>query len=53
MEALAATLPPKELNAGAFHLYVQFRPEVPPDENGWSVKGVLDLAKIRALTTED
>lgn len=49
MEALAATLPPKELNAKAFHLYEQFRPEVPPDEKGWGAKGVLDLARITEL----
>jgi hypothetical protein len=49
MEALAATLPPKELNAKAFHLYEQFRPEVPPDEKGWGAKGVLDLNQIAAL----
>ncbi len=49
MNELAASLPPKELAAHAFHLYEQFRPEVPPDERGWGAKGVLDLAKIRAL----
>ena len=49
MEALAATLPPKELNAKAFHLYEQFRPEVPSDEKGWGAKGVLDLARIHKL----
>jgi hypothetical protein len=53
MEVLAATLPPRELNEKAFHLYEQFRPEVPPDEAGWGVKGVLDLAKINTLTTGD
>ena len=47
MEALASTLPPKELNAKAFLLYEQFRPEVPPDEAGWGAKGVLDLDRIR------
>ena len=49
MEALAATVPPKELNANAFHLYEQFRPEVPPDEKGWGAKGVLELNRIAAL----
>jgi len=49
MEALAMTLPPIELNAKAFHLYEQFRPEVPPDENGWGAKGVLDLTRIHKL----
>ena len=49
MEALAATLPHKELNAKAFHLYEQFRPEIPPDEAGWGAKGVLDVDRIAAL----
>ena len=49
MVALARSLPPKELNANAFHLYEQFRPEVPPDEKGWGAKGVLDLNRIAAL----
>ncbi len=50
MQALAATLPPKELNAKAFHLYEQFRPEVPSDEKGWGAKGVLDIARIMELS---
>jgi hypothetical protein len=49
MEALAAKLSPNELNANAFHLYEQFRPEVPPDEKGWGAKGMLDVAAIRKL----
>lgn len=49
MERLAARFPPVRLNADGFHLYEQFRPEVPSDERGWGAKGVLDLAKIRAL----
>jgi hypothetical protein len=49
MEALAATIPPKELNAKAFHLYEQFRPEVAPDEKGWGAKGLLDLERISKL----
>ena len=51
METLAARFAPERLNAEGFHLYEQFRPEVPPDEGGWGAKGVLDLAKIRALST--
>lgn len=49
MEGLAARFSPKQLNDEGFHLYEQFRPEVPSDERGWGAKGVLDLAKIRAL----
>jgi hypothetical protein len=51
MEALAATLPPNELNAKAFHLYEQFRPEVPSDEKGWGAKGLLDLGQIAKLAS--
>jgi hypothetical protein len=49
MERLAARLSPERLNQEGFHLYEQFRPEVPPDERGWGAKGVLDMAKIQAL----
>ncbi|HXR91942.1 MAG TPA: hypothetical protein VN750_16850 [Steroidobacteraceae bacterium] len=49
MERLAAHFDPDELNREGFHLYEQFRPEVPPDERGWGAKGVLDVGKIRAL----
>ena len=49
MAELAKSRPPKELAAEAFHLYERFRPEVSSDERGWGAKGVLDLAKIRAL----
>jgi hypothetical protein len=50
MEHLASGFPPERLNHEGFHLYEQLRPEVPPDERGWGAKGVLDVAKIRALT---
>jgi len=49
MEQLAARYPPERLNHECFHLYEQFRPEVPSDERGWGAKGVLDLGRIRAL----
>ena len=49
MEHLASGYPPDQLNHEGFHLYEQFRPEVPPDERGWGAKGILDIAKIRAL----
>lgn len=49
MQRLAARFPPERLNAEGFHLYEQFRPEVPPDERGWGAKGVLDIARMRAL----
>jgi hypothetical protein len=50
MTHLASSLPPDQLNQEGFHLYEQFRPEVPSDERGWGAKGVLDLAKIRAVS---
>ena len=49
MQALAATLPPSELNVKAFHLYERFRPEVRSDEKGWGAKGILDIAQITKL----
>ena len=49
MERLAASFDPDELDREGFHLYEQFRPEVPPDERGWGAKGILDVARIRAL----
>ncbi|HYZ35033.1 MAG TPA: hypothetical protein VE684_22480 [Crenalkalicoccus sp.] len=35
MEALAARLPPEELNRIGFRLYEHFRPEVPEGVTGW------------------
>jgi hypothetical protein len=50
MEHLGASLSFEDLNQQVFHFYERFRPEVPADERGWGAKGVLDLAKIEALT---
>jgi len=47
MEALAASVPPEELNRTGFRLYEHFRPEVPPDARGWGAKGELHLRRIR------
>ena len=49
MERLASQFPADRLNQDGFHLYEQFRPEVPSDERGWGAKGVLDNGRIRAL----
>jgi hypothetical protein len=49
MEQLANSLPPERLAAEAFHLYEQFRPEVPRGVGGWGAKGTLDLGLIAAL----
>ena len=53
MTQLAEVLPPRELAERAFHLYEEFRPEVPPDERGWGAKGVLDLNWIASLARRD
>jgi hypothetical protein len=49
MEQLAASRSPDELEAQGFHLYEQFRPDVPQGERGWGAKGVLDRRRILAL----
>jgi hypothetical protein len=50
LRTLARSLPVSELAARGYDLYVAFRPEVPPGEKGWGVKGWLDLDRIRELT---
>ena len=47
MQALAASLPPGELNRIGFRLYERFRPEVPDGVKGWGAKGALHLERIR------
>lgn len=49
MWELARAWPPKKLAEVAFHLYEQFRPEVPEGVRGWGAKGELDLQRIRSL----
>jgi hypothetical protein len=39
MEALAASLPPEELNRVGFRLYERFRPNVPAGTEGWGATG--------------
>jgi hypothetical protein len=46
MEALAARYDPAELNRIGFRLYERFRPEVPPGNEGWGAKAVLEVEKI-------
>jgi hypothetical protein len=46
MEALAASLPPEELNRGGFRLYERFRPDVPEGAQGWGAKGELRVERI-------
>ena len=48
MEALAASLPPEELNRVGFRLYERFRPDVPEGAQGWGAKGELRVERIVA-----
>jgi hypothetical protein len=49
MEELAAAFPPDDLEERAYHLYVDFRPEIPAGKRGWGAKGRLDTDRIRSL----
>jgi hypothetical protein len=49
MSELAGALGREELADQAFHLYEQFRPDIPPGKRGWGAKGDLDLERIRSL----
>jgi hypothetical protein len=46
MEALAASLPPEELNRVGFRLHERFRPDVPEGAQGWGAKGELRVERI-------
>lgn len=43
MEALAAFLPPEELNRVGFRLSERFRPDVPEGAQGWGAKRELRI----------
>ena len=45
MEALAASLPPTELNRVGFRVYERFRPDVPESAQGWAAKGELRVER--------
>ena len=49
MVELAASVPKRELEEQAFGLYERFRPAVPAGTAGWGARGILDLARLRAL----
>lgn len=49
MEELASSQKPDVLEARAFALYAQFRPQIPDGVKGWGAKGKLDCAHIRLL----
>jgi hypothetical protein len=49
MEALAKAYTPDQLEAQAYALYEQFRPDIPEGKHGWGATGPLDLDAIREL----
>lgn len=52
MITLARSLPPAKLAGRAYHLYEEFRPEVPAGAAGWGAKGRLDLDRLRGLAAK-
>jgi hypothetical protein len=48
MEALAASLPPDELNRVGFRLYERFRPDVATRAEGWGAKGEFRIEWIQS-----
>ena len=50
MEELAGRYEPVELNRIGFRLYEKFRPDVPPGNEGWAKRAILDTGKILAAT---
>lgn len=46
MEALAASIPPVELNRIGFRLYEAFRPEVPEGLERWGAEGTLCIERV-------
>lgn len=49
MRTLASSFTPAQLEARAFALYEQFRPQIPEGKKGWGAKGDLDLDLIRRI----
>jgi hypothetical protein len=52
MVQLADSRSPARLAAEAYHLYEQFRPQVPAGAKGWGAVGLLSLETIRTLAEE-
>ncbi|MGO9005116.1 MAG: hypothetical protein ACLQIQ_20680 [Beijerinckiaceae bacterium] len=52
MERLARSLPPPEMAVRAYHLYEEFRPEIPAGVKGWGAVGELDLDRIESLAEQ-
>jgi hypothetical protein len=48
MEALAALLPPEELNRVGFRRYDGSRPDLPADAEGWGAKGEVRIERIQS-----
>jgi hypothetical protein len=49
MGQLADRYDPVALNRIGFRLYEKFRPDVPPGNEGWAAKAILELDKILAV----
>jgi hypothetical protein len=49
MKGLAKFLMPSDLAEKVYHLYEEFRPEIPPGVRGWGASGKLDLEAIRKM----
>jgi hypothetical protein len=52
MRTLAKSLPPAHLADRAFHLYGEFRSQVPKGAAGWGATGRLDLCRIRRVAKD-
>jgi len=52
MRTLAKSVPPAHLADRAFHLYEEFRPQVPQGAAGWGTIGRLDLSRISRLAKD-
>lgn len=49
MMKLARSFPVSELADRAYHLYTEFRPDIPAGVEGWGKEGRLDLDQIRGM----
>ncbi len=49
MVDLAKAYSPTDRAGRAYHLYEQFRPQIPSGKKGWGTKGRLSLTKIRRM----
>ena len=49
LQGLAASFAKEDIGSQAYHLYEQFRPQVPQGQAGWGKKGQLELDRIQEL----